>query len=150
MAFLEQHQEQDPDRPFFLYASYTAAHWPMHALPEDIERYKGVYDAGYDSIREQRLARLHELGLLDPDWKMSPVAKEWSTVEHRDWEIRCMEVYAAMVDRMDQGIGRILKEIQRQGQWDNTLVLFLQDNGGCAETWVAARRTSLIPPIWWR
>jgi arylsulfatase len=105
----------------------------MHALPEDIARYKGRYDAGYDVIRQARLKRARELGVLDPRWEMSPTVGKWDTVKDREWEIQCMEVYAAMVESMDRGIGRIVAELKRQGQLDNTLFIYLQDNGGCAE-----------------
>ena len=124
---------QSPDKPFFLYVAYTAAHWPMHALPEDIAKYKGKYDGGFAPIRQQRLKRLKELGLVDPSTKLSPQSDDWEKVKDKAWEIRNMEVYAAMIDNMDQGIGRIVAEIQRQGKLNNTLIMFLQDNGGCAE-----------------
>ena len=77
---------------------------------------------------------MKELGLVRPSWTLSPLAGDWSQVPNKEWEARCMEVYAAMVDRMDQGIGRLVEALKVSGQWDNTLLLFLQDNGGCAET----------------
>jgi arylsulfatase A-like enzyme len=134
IRYVTEHRRDHPEQPFFLYVAYTAAHWPMHALPEDIEKYRGVYDRGYDAIRRERLARLRKLGLADPSWTLTPPAEDWNAVPDRAWEARCMEVYAAMVDRMDQGIGRIVAALKASGQWDNTLVLYLQDNGGCAET----------------
>ena len=127
-------QEHDAQQPFFLYVAYTAAHWPMHALPEDIARYKGRYDEGYEPIRTERLARMRELGLIPLNWELSPQAEDWNKVRHREWESRCMEVYAAMIDRMDQGIGKIVSTLEDRQQLDNTLIFFLQDNGGCAET----------------
>lgn len=133
VMFLDDHAEQAPDRPFFLYVAYTAAHWPMHALPDDIAKYKGKYDGGFAPIREARLKRLKELGIVDPATELSPQSDNWEAVEDKAWEARNMEVYAAMIDCMDQGIGRIVAEIERQGKLDNTLILFLQDNGGCAE-----------------
>src|SRR5690606_32105999 len=120
---------------FFLYTAFTAAHWPMHALEEDIARYKGRFDAGYDALRRERVKRLKKLGLLPPQWEVTPTAGDWESVEHRAWELRCMEVYAAMITCMDRGIGRIVEELRRQGRLDNTLILFLQDNGACAEEW---------------
>lgn len=120
-------------RSLLLYVAYTAAHWPMHALSEDIAKHKGRFEAGYDAVRQARFARLKELGLIDPAWRLSPTEGDWAKVAHRAWEFRRMEVYAAMLDRMDQGIGRIVAELKRHGRLDNTLVLFLQDNGGCAE-----------------
>ncbi len=128
------HPRAEPIGPLFLYLAYTAAHWPMHALPEDIAKYRGRYDAGYGPIRAARFAKAKQLGLIAPDAQLSPQAEDWQQVEYLDWERRCMEVYAAMVDRMDQGIGRVVKALEEERQLDNTLILFLQDNGGCAET----------------
>jgi arylsulfatase len=133
VRFLAEHDRQHKEKPFFLYVAYTAAHWPMHALPEDIARYQGKYDNGYDPIRKARLEKAIRLGLIDPKWSLTPTVGDWSKVEDRTWEARCMEVYAAMIDRMDQGIGRLLAELKRTGRLDNTLIFFLQDNGGCAE-----------------
>jgi arylsulfatase len=133
VLFLQEHAREHPDRPFFLYVAYTAAHWPMHALPEDIAKYRGKYDGGYAPIRQTRLDRARQLGLIDGRWTMTPQDADWEKVEHQAWEARCMEVYAAMIDRMDQGIGRVVAELKRQGRFENTLVFFLQDNGGCAE-----------------
>lgn len=133
VRFLDDHYGSSESEPFFMYVSYTAAHWPMHALPEDIEKYKGEYDLGYDFIRERRFERMKQLGIIDETTKMSPPAGDWNRTPHKEWEIRCMEVYAAMVDRMDQGIGKIVQSLDARGALDNTLILFLQDNGGCAE-----------------
>jgi arylsulfatase len=133
VKFLREHRAEHAGQPFFMYVAYTAAHWPMHALPEDIAKYKGKYDAGYEPARAARLERARKLGVINTAWELSPQAEQWDKVQHREWEARCMEVYAAMVDRMDQGIGRIIAELKQQSQLDNTLILFLQDNGGCAE-----------------
>lgn len=132
--FVREHHEKTPDNPFFLYVAFTAAHWPMHALEEDIAKYRGMYDDGYEAIRRRRLGRLRALGVVEPGLEPCPTVGEWEDVEHREWEIRCMEVYAAMIDRMDQGIGRLLSTLEETGELDNTLILFLQDNGGCQET----------------
>jgi len=131
--FIDEHYQEQADRPFFMYVAYTAAHWPMHALPKDIAKYKGMYDAGYDAIREARYENMQKMGLIEPEWKLSPQAWEWGRIKAEEWEIRCMEVYAAMVDNMDQGIGRIVNTLKEHDQLDNTLILFFQDNGGCAE-----------------
>jgi arylsulfatase A-like enzyme len=133
VRFLEQHAAESPDKPFFLYVAYTAAHWPMHALERDIAKYRGKYDAGYEPVRRARFERMKALGLIDPRLGLSPQAGDWPGVEHKEWEARCMEVYAAMVDCMDQGIGRIVAQLKKDGRFDNTLIFFLQDNGGCAE-----------------
>ncbi len=134
--YVREHVRDHADKPFFMYVAYTAAHWPMHALERDIAKYKGRYNAGYEAIRESRYKKMKELGVIG-DWKLSPGAEKWNGVEEatRPWELRCMEVYAAMVDSMDQGIGRIVKSLEETGQLENTLILYLQDNGGCAEAY---------------
>ena len=133
VRFIAEHRAQKSEQPFFMYVAYTAAHWPMHALERDIAKYEGKYDAGYPAIRQARLRKMKQLGLVDSDVELSPQARDWDKVAHREWEIRNMEVYAAMVDSMDQGIGRIVDQLKEHEQLDNTLVMFLQDNGGCAE-----------------
>lgn len=133
VRFVNEHAKGDADKPFFLYMAHTAAHWPMHAKESDIAKYKGRYDAGYDTIRAARLEKMKQLGLLDERWKVSPQAGNWSKVDNKAWEARCMEVYAAMLDCMDQGIGRFVETLKKNGQYENTVILFLQDNGGCAE-----------------
>ena len=102
----------------------------MQALERDIAKYKGKYDAGYEPIRKARFEKEKQLGLIDPNWDLSPQAGEWEKVKNKAWEARCMEVYAAMIDCMDQGVGRIVESLRKTGQLDNTLILFLQDNGG--------------------
>ncbi len=131
--FVAEHDRDHKDQPLFLYVAYTAAHWPMHALPEDIARYQGQYDRGYEAIRKARFEKSARLGLVDPKWNLTATAGEWNKVPDRTWEARCMEVYAAMIDRMDQGIGRLVAELKRTGRLENTLLFFMQDNGGCAE-----------------
>ncbi len=133
VRYIADHQREHADKPFFLYVAYTSAHWPMHAPDEDVAKYKGVYDEGFESIRRKRYKRAIELGVIESRWEMSDGAKEWAKTPHHDWEVRNMEVYAAMVDRTDRGIGRIVKQLERNGVLDNTIVIYLQDNGGCAE-----------------
>jgi arylsulfatase len=133
VRFLEEH---DQSKPFLLYLAYTAPHWPLHALPEDIARYKGKYKIGWDTLREQRYKRLLELGIINPKWPLSPRDDEvppWDSVDNKDdWDLR-MAVYAAMISRMDYGVGRVLETLRKMGAEDNTLVLFMSDNGGCHE-----------------
>lgn len=135
VEFLEQ--QPGPEHPFFLYLAYTAPHWPLHAWPEDIAKYRGKYRIGWDELRQRRYQRLLELGIIDPKWALSPRDADvppWDSVEDQDdWDLR-MSVYAAMIDRMDQGIGRVLAALKRIGAEENTLILFLSDNGGCHET----------------
>ncbi len=131
--FIHQHHQNHGDQPFFHYVAYTAAHWPMHALPRDIEKYQGKYNQGYAPIYAARLEKMKALGLIDPAWQIPGPIGNWSQIPLKKWEAACMEVYAAMVDSMDQGIGRIISALRETGQLDNTLILYLQDNGSSAE-----------------
>ena len=129
--FINEHKGDDP---FFLYVAHTAPHWPMHALPEDMEKYKGRYDEGWEVIRQARYQRQLEMGLIDPKWKLSPRdAEAWKDAKNKAWEIRLMEAYAAMVDRLDQGLGKVIGALEKRKMLDNTLIMFIADNGGCAE-----------------
>ncbi len=124
------------DAPFFLHVTYTAPHWPLHALPEDIARYEGQYRRGWDTLRTQRHEELNGMGILDSRWAISPRdndAPAWTDAQNKDWEDLRMAVYAAQIDRMDQGIGKIINTLRELNIEDNTLVMFLADNGGCAE-----------------
>jgi len=137
LPWLDEVGKGEADKPFFLYMAYTAPHDPMMAWPEDIAKYEGVYDVGYEPIRQARYKKQVKLGLVDP--KASPL----SPGEFPDWdslnpdvkreEIARMQVYAAMVDRVDQNIGRLLAKIDQIGRLDNTLVLFASDNGASSE-----------------
>jgi arylsulfatase A-like enzyme len=133
VRFIREHAQQSADKPFFMYVAYTAAHWPMHAKTQDIAKYKGRYDAGYEPIRAARWEKAKQLGLVDPKWELTAASGAWADVTDKAFETRCMEVYAAMIDCMDQGIGRIVAELKARGQFENTLICYLQDNGGCAE-----------------
>jgi arylsulfatase len=133
VRFVAVHSKEHSDKPFFLYVAYTAAHWPMHALPEDIAKYKGKYDSGYEPIRQARFKKAASLGLIDSTEPMTATEQNWNKVADKQWEAAGMEVYAAMIDRMDQGIGKLVAELKQTNQFDNTLIFFLQDNGGCAE-----------------
>src|SRR5262249_18064165 len=116
----------------------TAPHFPLHAKPEDIAKYRGKYQGGWDKLREQRFAKQKALGIFDTDTRLSardPVAKAWADVpeaERTEWDLR-MAVYAAMIDCLHQGSGRVLNAVKRMGAEPNTLVLFLSDNGASAE-----------------
>ncbi len=134
VRFISDHAKVVRDKPFLMYVAYTAAHWPMHAKEVDMAKYQGKYAAGYDAIRTARLKKARAQQVLDQRLEMTPQAGgKWEDVKDRAYEERCMEVYAAMVDCMDQGIGRIVAELKRQGRFENTLIFFMQDNGGCAE-----------------
>lgn len=127
-------QEADQSQPFYLYLSYNAAHWPLHAKPEDIEHYAGRYQMGWDKLREQRHARMKALGVVDPDWQLSPRNEEvpaWDETEDQVWQQRRMEVYAAQVTSMDRNVGRVIDALKASGKFDNTLIIYHHDNGGC-------------------
>lgn len=137
--------EHKGDEPFFLYLSYTAAHWPMHAPQEAIDKYKGHYDRGWDEIRKSRYARMKDIGLVEDSWEMTPrdsFVDPWSDdIPDKDWELANMETYAAMTTLMDEGIGQVVSALKANGQLDNTLIIYLQDNGACAEEldWITNR-----------
>jgi arylsulfatase A-like enzyme len=123
-----------PARPFFGYLAFTAPHWPLQAHPEDIARYKGRYDEGFDVLRERRLARQRELGILGPDVAAhTPRNRDGSwdslTADQQRLAARNMEIYAAMVDRLDQNVGRVVAALRASGELDNTVIVFLADNG---------------------
>jgi len=131
-------REHTASNPFFMYVAYTAPHWPMHALPRDIAKYKGRYARGWDALRAQRHKRMIEMGIVEGKWKLTERDSRvppWEQAENKQWHQRRMEVYAAMVDCLDQGIGRIVSELKagNAGSFENTLIFFLADNGGCAE-----------------
>ena len=124
-----------PD-PYFLYLAFTSPHWPLHAWPEDIAKYRGKYMKGWDALRRERHERMISMGIVDRKWPLTPrdsQAPAWETVTDKDDRDLRMAVYAAQIDRMDQNIGRVLDKVKELGQEDNTLILFLADNGGCAE-----------------
>lgn len=124
--------------PFFMYVSFNAPHWPLHAKPADIAKYKGVYDEGWDVMRTNRYNRMVELGLVDPaETPNAPNAsgRAWSNESNKAWQAANMEVHAAMVDCIDQGVGRILNELKAKGLYDNTVIIFTSDNGASSENY---------------
>lgn len=127
-------EEDGEDRPFFAYLPFSAPHWPLQAPDAEIAKYRGVYDDGPDALRSRRLARLQELGLVPPDTIPHPVVTdepEWRalTDAQRAASARAMEVYAGMVDRVDQNVGRVVDHLKATGRFDNTVIVFLSDNG---------------------
>ena len=149
------------DKPFFMYLAYNAPHYPLHAFPEDIAKYRGKYKKGWDRLREERYARMCEMGIIDPKWKLSPrdpALAAWDDIEDESawdfetirrlysrgmpfenarnanlWDLK-MAIYAAQIDRMDRNIGRVIEKLRETGALDNTLILFMSDNGGCAQS----------------
>jgi len=125
---------EEKDKPFFLYLAYIAPHFPLQAWPDDIAKYEGVYEKGYEPIRKQRFSRQKEIGLVSTDLTLSPSDfQSWDSLENKHEEARKMAVYAAQVDRMDQNIGKLIQALEEEGKMDNTLILFLSDNGACAQ-----------------
>jgi arylsulfatase A-like enzyme len=131
------------DNPFFLYVAFTAPHWPMQARPQDIERCKAKYGPGWDAIRTNRYRRQIELGLIDPKWPLTPRdarVPAWPDAPNKEWQILRMATYAAMIEQMDKGIGRILASLKDAKVDQNTLIVFLSDNGACDE---------MVQPDWY-
>lgn len=138
VSFLNHHFETKKDKPFFFYVAYYAPHRPLNALQEDISKYRGKFMDGWDSNREKRFKKLKEIGMIDSTFKLSERDKKvptWDSLtddEKRKWDAR-MAVYAAQIDCMDQGVGQIIATLEKNGELENTLILFLSDNGGCDE-----------------
>lgn len=130
-------EDEGSAKPFFLFLSYNAPHWPLHAHPEDIAKYDGIYDEGYEAIRRSRYQRQLQVGLFEE--KTAPLSEPehelWNSLskKERDKEALRMEIHAAMVDRMDQNIGRLVKKLEELEKLKNTLILFLVDNGASHE-----------------
>ncbi|WP_082448432.1 MULTISPECIES: arylsulfatase [unclassified Sphingomonas] len=133
IGYLDQAKRAGDDRPFFAYLPFSAPHWPLQAPADTIAKYKGRYDAGYEALRDARLARQKHLGLVPADAVAHATAqvRPWTSLsaEERAIEARKMEVYAAMVDRLDENVGRVIAALKAQGRYDDTIILFLSDNG---------------------
>ncbi len=128
--------ENPKEKPFFFYIAYTAAHWPMHAPESEVQKYKGMFDKGWDAARQQRFEKLKKLGIISPNTVLTErgvTIPAWEDEQLKDWQVRRMEVYAAMIDIMDQGIGRIISALEKKGELENTIIFYMHDNGGCAE-----------------
>ena len=130
-------EKKDSAKPFFLFLSYNAPHWPLHAHPEDISKYNGTYDKGYEEIRKARYERQLDMGLFDEKTARlsEPDHELWNSLskKQRNEEALRMEIHAAMVDRMDQNIGRLIRRLKETDKFENTLILFLIDNGASHE-----------------
>jgi arylsulfatase len=143
--YVREHRRTQASAPFFLYVAYTAPHFPLHAREADIARQRGRYDAGYDAVRRARFDRQVALGLIPAGTPFAPAAAKWlADPVARAWQIRAMEIYAAQIEVMDTGIGRIVAALRETGQLENTVVMFLHDNGASAES--MARPAVAGPP----
>ena len=136
IRFVEQAHQQAPNKPFFLYLAYNAPHYPLQAWPGDVAKYRGKFLKGWDQLRQERYNRLVAMGLIKKQWSLSPRPEyipPWESLneQKREFEDKRMSAYAAMVDRMDQNIGRLMAKLKELGADQNTLVMFLSDNGGC-------------------
>ena len=122
--------------PFLQYIAFTAPHWPLHAWEDDIVKYEGKYMRGWDEVRAARHEEQKGLGIVDAKWPISARdedAPPWEDVENKQYEDIRMAVYCAMIEEVDRGIGRVVEMLKRHGQFENTMIMFLSDNGGCAE-----------------
>ncbi len=129
-------EEADKDKPFLLYISHVAPHWPLHAREEHIEMFSGRYELGWDWLREERHARMLDMGLVDHRWSLSPrdeQVESWEEAPHKGWEAHRMAVHAAMVYSMDLGIGKLIETLKKHDRFNNTLIVFLSDNGASEE-----------------
>jgi len=123
-------------KPFFLYAAFTAGHWPLMAPEKTIAKYKGRYEAGWDALRAARHSKQLSLGIVQREWGLTPRdprVPAWEFASFHEWEQRRMEVYAAQIDLLDQNIGKIVAKLRQLGILDNTMICFMSDNGGNAE-----------------
>src|SRR6185312_1051855 len=135
-------------KPFFLYTAFNAPHWPIQAPEELVQKYAKRYAAGWDALREERHKKQLGMGLVSSKWPLTPRdprVPAWDKVDDKEWEMRRMAVYAAMIDRLDQGIGRILDSVEKAGIAENTLIIFMSDNGGNAEELARGKRQTPGP-----
>jgi arylsulfatase len=136
IGWLDEHEAKHRGEPFFLYLAFTVPHFPLMAPQEDIARYRGRFSEGWDALRARRLGRMKAFGIVDCELsERTPGVPAWETLsagEKDAWEWR-MAIHAAMVDRMDHEIGRVLEALRKGGRWENTLILFASDNGASAE-----------------
>ena len=126
----------EEEEPFFLFVSFNAPHWPLHAREKDVAKYEEKYLEGWEKIRSRRYRKQIEMGIVNDIWEISssdPDVEDWEKVKDKSWEAIKMAVYAAQVDAMDQAVGKIRNELKKWGMEENTFLMFTSDNGGCAE-----------------
>lgn len=146
LKYLQQHEKESPKNPFFLFLSYKVPHWPLQALPEDIKKYEKIYTVGWDTIRKKRFDKQLELGIIPKNTQLSyrdTGSVEWKKFTNKKEFALRMAVYAAMVDRMDQNIGKLISFLKETEQEDNTIIVFLSDNGGSAETYNSTKPNAI-------
>ena len=135
IKFIDETEKED-SKPFFLYLAYTAPHWPLNAPKGIVEKYKGHYKEGWSKLRETRFERMKDLGIVSKDWNLSEDdGIDWNSLsEEKKTEMDFRRaIYSAMIDQMDQNVGRLVSYLKQNNLFDNTLIIFLSDNGGCAE-----------------
>ena len=138
VSFIHDQHQAKPGQPMFLYAAYTAPHWPLHAIDKDIAKYEETYFKGWDVLYQDRYERMKSLRIVDPKWPVPPRDKQvpaWASLDDAKKKEMAhkMAVYAAQIDRLDQGVGRIVDALKQTKRLDDTLILFIADNGGCEE-----------------
>lgn len=136
IKFITSSKKENRKKPFFLYLAYNAPHWPIQAPQEVVNKYKGKYMKGWQKLREERYQRMKTMGIINSNWDLSPQdARNWDSLDDekkQEMDLR-MAIYAAMVDRMDQNIGKLMDSLKANNTLDNTIIIFLNDNGACAE-----------------
>lgn len=137
--FLSEHDKEKDDQPFFLYLAYNAPHFPVQCMPEDYEKYRGRFMEGWDVLRTKRLAKQKRMGLVPQNTKLTPRPKNipaWNSLSKKKQNEMdaIMSTYAGMIDRVDQNIGKIVRHLEQTEELENTIIFFLSDNGGEAET----------------
>lgn len=136
IEYIDEAKLENQENPFFLYLSYNAPHWPLQAPKEDIDKYRGNYSNGWEKLRKERYNRMIEMGLVDSSWELSYddiISWDSLSIQKREEMDLRMAIYAAMIDRMDQNIGRLIESLKIKKLYDNTIIMFLNDNGACAE-----------------
>lgn len=134
--FLTESINESPEKPFFLYIAHNAPHFPLHVRKEDFDKYKGVYEKGWDKIRASRLAKQLEINLIPQHWKPAPrpqLVPAWDSLTDKEklWDVRRMMAYAGMVDRVDQTTGDLINFLKEKKIYDNTIIMICADNGAC-------------------
>ncbi|MFI2741656.1 arylsulfatase [Zhouia sp. PK063] len=136
IKFINDTKQQDKNKPFFLYLAYNAPHWPLQAPKKDIDKYRDRYKEGWGKIREERYQKMKELGIIDSSWELSDQdAQQWDSLPQAKKDEMALRraIYAAQVDRMDQNIGKLMNYLKANNMYNNTIILFIDDNGACAE-----------------